>query len=142
MRVLIVEDEAGDARLMEVALRKSGFAIDLNAVSDGHQALRFMRREGDEFFRAARPDLILLDLKMPGQGGLDFLGAMKQDERLRAIPVVVITTSALEADVFASYQCGAAGYVAKPTDINEFIVAIRKLCQYWFQLVRLPENPE
>jgi CheY-like chemotaxis protein len=99
-----------------------------------------MRKEDQPVVPAPRPDLILLDLKMPGQSGLEFLTTMKQDQRLCAIPVVVITTSTLNADVFASYQCGAAGYLNKPTDINEFIAAIRKLCQYWFELVRLPEN--
>lgn len=142
MRVLIVEDEAGDARLMQLALRRSGLAFELSAVHDGYQALRFMRREGESFAQAPRPDLILLDLKMPGQSGLDFLSAIKRDAGLCAIPVVVITTSALDADVVASYQRGAAGYLDKPTDVNEFVAAIEKLCQYWFKLVRLPENPE
>jgi CheY-like chemotaxis protein len=142
VQILIVEDEAGDARLMELALHKSGFAMDLSTVSDGHEALRFMRREDDRFLQAPRPDLVLLDLKMPGQSGLEFLATMKRDDCLCAIPVVVITTSALNADVAASYQFGAAGYVAKPNDINEFIAAIRILCHYWCKRVRLPENPE
>ena len=142
MRVLIVEDEPGDERLMQLALRESGLAIDLRGASDGRQALRFLRRETALFRHAPRPDLILLDLKMPDQNGLEFLRAMKQDERLRAIPVVVITTSTLAADVLASYQCGAVGYVQKPTDINEFKAAIRKLCHYWFSLVWLPRDPE
>ena len=142
LHVLIVEDEPGDERLMRLALRQGGFAVDLSTVSDGHEAQRFLRREGERFGHASRPDLILLDLKMPGQNGLEFLAAVKQDERLRAIPVVVITTSTLDADVLAAYQHGAAGYVQKPTDINEFIGAIEKLGQYWFNLVRLPENPE
>ena len=141
LRVLIVEDEPGDERLMRLALRQGGFAVDLDTVSDGHSAQRFLRREGEQFAHAPRHDLILLDLKMPGQNGLEFLAAVKQDERLRDIPGVVITTSTLGADVLAAYQHGAAGYVQKPTDINEFVAAIEKLGQYWFNLVRLPENP-
>jgi CheY-like chemotaxis protein len=142
VRILIVEDEAGDARLMQVALQRSGYAIDFSTVSDGHEALRFMRREGEAFLRAPRPDLLLLDLKMPGQSGLEFLATMKQDARLCAIPVVVVTTSALDGDVSASYRGGVAGYISKPNDMNEFVAAIDTLCRYWCKLVRLPENTE
>ncbi|MCX7169582.1 MAG: response regulator [Proteobacteria bacterium] len=142
MRLLIVEDEPGDARLMQLAMQKNGYAVELHGASDGFEALRFLRREGRQFCQAPRPDMVLLDLKMPGLSGLEFLAEMKQDRHLRAIPVVVITTSALDADVLAAYQCGAAGFVPKPTDINEFVEAIRKLGEYWFRLVRLPENPE
>ena len=141
LRLLIVEDEPGDARLMDLAMRKNGYAVELHGASDGHEALRFLRRESAQFAAAARPDMILLDLKMPGLSGLELLAALKQDESLRAIPVVVITTSALESDVAASYRFGAAGYVLKPTDINQFVAAIHKLGEYWFKLVRLPENP-
>lgn len=142
LRLLVVEDEPGDARLMELAMRKNGYAIELHGASDGNEALRFLRREGPQNSRAPRPDMILLDLKMPGLSGLEFLATMKQDQHLRAIPVVVITTSGLAADVQASYQSGAAGYVPKPNDINEFVAAIHTLGEYWFKLVRLPENPE
>lgn len=142
LRLLIVEDEPGDARLMQLAMQKNGYVVELHGASDGFEALRFLRREGEQFCQAPRPDMILLDLKMPGLNGLEFLAEMKQDQHLRAIPVVVITTSALDADVLAAYQCGAAGYVPKPTDINEFVAAIHQLGEYWFRLVRLPENPE
>lgn len=142
LRLLIVEDEPGDARLMQLAMQKNGYAVELHGASDGFEALRFLRREGAQFSRAPRPDMILLDLKMPGLSGLEFLAKIKQDQHLRAIPVVVITTSALDADVLAAYQCGAAGYVPKPTDINQFVAAIHQLGEYWFRLVRLPENPE
>jgi CheY-like chemotaxis protein len=141
LRLLIVEDEPGDARLMQLAMQKNSYDVELHEASDGLEALRFLRREGEQFSQAPRPDMILLDLKMPGLGGLEFLAQVKQDERLRVIPVVVITTSALDADVAAAYALGAAGYVPKPTDINEFVSAIRRLGEYWFKLVRLPDNP-
>ena len=140
LRVLIVEDEPGDARLMQLALRNGGFAIEMNAAGDGVEALQMLRREGERFRTAPRPDLILLDLKMPGQNGLGCLAAIKQDEHLRAIPVVIVTTSMLEADVLASYKSGAAGYVPKSADVNEFMAAINILGQYWFRLARLPLN--
>ena len=142
LRLLIVEDEPGDARLMDLAMQKNAYRVELHGASDGHAALRFLRRESAPFSQAQRPDMILLDLKMPGLSGLEFLAALKQDQALRAIPVVVITTSALESDVSAAYRLGAAGYVLKPTDLNQFVAAIHKLGEYWFRLVRLPENPE
>jgi CheY-like chemotaxis protein len=142
IRVLIVEDETGDARLMQLALQKCGFPVELQFAGDGGEALRLLRRQGENFQTAARPDLILLDLKMPGNGGLRFLHEIKQDERLLAIPVVVVTTSMLESDVLESYRHGAAGYVPKFTDLNEFMAAISTLGQYWFGLARLPLNIE
>jgi len=142
LRVLVVDDEPGDARLMQLALRNSGFAIETSVAGDGVEALQLLRRQSERFRAALRPDLILLDLKMPGQSGLGFLQALKQDERLRAIPVIVVTTSMLESDVLAAYRCGAAGYVPKSADLNEFMAAINTLGQYWFRLARLPLNCE
>jgi len=141
-RLLIVEDEPGDARLMQLAIVKNGFATEMSSAADGREAMRCLRREGARWAGAVHPDLILLDLKMPGQGGLEFLAAIKQDEALRAIPVVVVTTSLLEADVRRAYELGAAGYVQKPADLREFIATVRILGEYWFKLVRLPQNGE
>ncbi len=141
-RLLIVEDEPGDARLMQLAIVTNGFASEMSSAADGREAMRCLRREGARWAGAVRPDLILLDLKMPGQGGLEFLAAIKQDETLRAIPVVVVTTSLLEADVRRAYELGAAGYVQKPADLREFIATVRILGNYWFKLVRLPQNGE
>jgi CheY-like chemotaxis protein len=140
LHVLIVEDEPGDARLMQLALRNGGFAIEITATSDGVEALQMLRREGERFRSAPRPDLILLDLKMPGQSGLGFLKEVKQSEQLRAIPVVIVTTSLLDTDVLAAYRAGAAGYVPKSADLKEFMAAINILGQYWFRLARLPLN--
>ncbi|MCX7141285.1 MAG: response regulator [Proteobacteria bacterium] len=142
LNILIVEDEPGDARLMQLALRKGGFAIEMQVAGDGLEALRMLRREGERFRAAPRPDLILLDLKMPGKGGLGFLEELKQDERLRAIPAVIVTTSMLDADVLASYRFGAAGYLVKSADLGEFMAAIEILGKYWFGLVRLPLNSD
>lgn len=141
-RLLIVEDEPGDARLMQLAIVRNGFATEMSSAADGREAMRCLRREGASWTGAVHPDLILLDLKMPGQGGLEFLAAIKQDEALRAIPVVVVTTSLLEADVRRAYELGAAGYVQKPADLREFIATVRILGDYWFKLVRLPQNGE
>ena len=142
LRVLIVEDEAGDANLMRLALQKSGYAIEMSFAGDGVEALKFLRRHEQGFSAAPRPDLILLDLKMPGQGGLKFLEELKRDAALRAIPAVVVTTSMLESDVLAAYGLGAAGYLPKPADVNEFMTAIKTLGRYWFGLMRLPVNQD
>jgi CheY-like chemotaxis protein len=142
LRVLIVDDEPGDAHLMELALKKSGFPLDLSFANDGLDALVGLGHQNDRSPGLPRPDLILLDLKMPGKGGLETLRAIKQSEHLCAIPVVVITTSALAADLAAAYRYGAAGYVLKPVGLDEFVAAVQTLATYWFGLVRLPKRPE
>ncbi|MCF8167028.1 MAG: response regulator [Rhodoferax sp.] len=138
-QLLLVEDEPGDAGLMQFALKKSSFPIALVQVPDGRAALNFLTRQGEYRGTTIRPDLILLDLKMPGLGGLDTLEAIKRIDSLRAIPVVVVTTSGLESDVARAYQLGAAGYINKPADLNAFVAAVGVLCSYWCGLVRLPE---
>lgn len=142
LRVLIVEDEAGDARLTQLALQRTGLAVNMSVAADGVEALQMLRRQGERFRAAPRPDLILLDLKMTGQSGLVFLQEVKRDDHLCAIPVVILTSSLLEADVCAAYRSGAAGYVPKAADFNEFLAAIKILGQYWFRLARLPLNLE
>ncbi|HMV04752.1 MAG TPA: response regulator [Accumulibacter sp.] len=139
-RMLMVEDEAGDARLLQLAIRQSGFSADIDHVWDGYEALDYLRRAGQQRQRAPRPDLIVLDLKMPRLSGLDFLALIKQDGDLRAIPVVVFSSSLLETDVRSAYELGAAGYLIKPADFQELISMVRILGEYWFTLVRLPHN--
>jgi len=139
--ILLAEDEPADANLVKVAISENHILADLYIVGDGREALEFLRRQGSCFSDAPRPDLILLDLNMPRMDGREFLAAIKQDTNLRNIPVVVLTTSDVERDIVASYHLGAAGYVTKPVDINQFMAAIRQLGDYWFTLVRLPHDP-
>ncbi len=140
LRILLVEDEPGDAHLMQLALQQSGFAFELQCVQDGHAALAYLREPCSRGGLAQRPDLILLDIKMPGQNGLETLKDIKQMNAVRAIPVVIITTSFLDSDVVMAYRAGAAGYVTKPVDMHAFASAINTLCTYWCGLVRLPES--
>lgn len=121
-----------------MALVENRILADLHTVVDGREAVEFLHRQGSRFADAPRPNLILLDLNMPRMDGREFLAAMKQDEALRDIPVVVLTTSDVERDIVASYRLGAAGYITKPVDINQFLDAIRQLGDYWFSLVQLP----
>lgn len=136
--VLLVEDEAADADLVQMAFEEGRLLATLHHVVDGVEALEFLRREGERFADAPRPDLILLDLNMPRMNGREFLEAIKQDPDLRKIPVVVLTTSDVERDVVASYDLGASGYVVKPVDLDQFMKAIQGIKSYWVTVVKLP----
>lgn len=140
MLILLVEDDAADAHLVKLAMAETRLNATLEHVVDGREALEYLRREGERFAQVMRPDLILLDLNMPRLNGREFLFAVKEDEALRAIPVVVMSTSDVDRDVHGAYALGAAGYVAKPLDVTEFVAAIRQLGEYWTSLVRLPER--
>ena len=140
--ILLVEDEPADAHLVKAAIRENHILAELSHVVDGYEALEYLRREGPRFANAPRPDLILLDLNMPRMDGRKCLAALKKDPDLRTIPVVVLTTSDVERDVFASYNSGAAGFITKPMDVVQFMAAIHDLGSYWFALVRLSEKPK
>lgn len=138
--ILLVEDSQVDAHLTRAALEENRFAVSMHHVTDGIEALDYLRQQGQNFKDGLRPDLILLDLNMPRMNGREFLTAMKADSNLSDIPVVILTTSDVEQDVIASYKLGAAGYVTKPVDLEQFIHAINQLGNYWFKLVRVPHS--
>lgn len=137
--ILLLEDEPADAHLVRVSLKDARVHCQLHHVLDGRAGLDFLyRRPPHE--AAPRPDLILLDLNMPRMNGREFLVAIKADPALADIPVVVLTTSEVERDVEASYKSGAAGYITKPVDMEQFVAAIGQLSDYWFVLTRLPRE--
>lgn len=138
--ILLVEDDPADAHLVKLALTENRIDLKVDHVVDGREALAHLRHEGDRFAGAERPDLILLDLNMPRMNGHEFLAAIKKDGALRDIPVVVLSTSEVERDVRGAYRLGAAGYIAKSPDFDEFTAAIGHLSAYWFALVRLPQH--
>ena len=138
--ILLVEDEPADANLVRLALKENKVLCHLHHVADGVEALEFLRHEGEQNANVPRPDLILLDINMPRLNGREFLAEIKADQKLASIPVVVLTTSDIERDITASYKMGAAGYITKPIDIDQFIDAIRQLDNYWFALVQLPKR--
>lgn len=139
--ILLVEDNPADAYLVRAAFAENHFLVDLRHVSDGIEAFAFLRRSEERFKAVPRPDLILLDLNMPRMDGREFLTAIKKDDDLCSIPVVVLTTSDVERDVVASFKLGSAGYIVKPVDMEQFIAAIRRLEDYWFTVARLPARP-
>jgi chemotaxis family two-component system response regulator Rcp1 len=134
--ILLVEDNVGDIRLVEEAFNETGLPHRLHAVGNGVQAMAFLRREGRKYADAPRPDLILLDLNMKQKDGRETLAEIKADRHLRSIPVVILTGSAHERDIFRAYDLQANSYVVKPMDIDEFIEAIKSIENYWFYTAR------
>jgi two-component system, chemotaxis family, response regulator Rcp1 len=139
VQILLVEDNAGDVRLTEEALREASLPYGLQVVPDGVEALALLRREG-AYAEAARPDLILLDLNIPKRDGREVLAEIKADPDLRTIPVVVLTTSQNEADVLTSYRLHANCYIVKPVNFDQFMHAIEAIEDFWLNVVRLPER--
>jgi CheY-like chemotaxis protein len=137
IEVLLVEDDPGDVLLIQEAFEDNKVRNRLHCVSDGVDALRFLRRE-DEFAGAPRPDLILLDLNLPRKDGREVLAEVKTDESLQQIPVVVLTTSKLEEDVLRSYKLHANAYVTKPVDFDRFIEVVRQIDEFFVTVVKLP----
>ena len=137
IKILLVEDNPGDVRLIQETLKEFEQQNHLSVAKDGVEALAFLRREGP-YVNAAHPDLILLDLNLPRKGGREVLAEIKTDEQLRRIPVVVLTTSSAERDVLEMYDLHANCYITKPADLDQFRTVIKALEQFWFTIVRLP----
>jgi two-component system response regulator len=137
LQVLLVEDDPGDVELTKEALKQSKLLINLNVVNDGEEAIAYLHQEG-EYADAPRPSLILLDLNLPGMNGREVLQEIKNDERLRAIPVVVLTTSDSQKDILNSYELGGNCYVTKPLGLKEFVKMVQSIEAFWFTVVKLP----
>jgi CheY-like chemotaxis protein len=137
IEVLLVEDDPGDVLLIREAFDFNKVHNNLNVVNDGEQALAYLRREG-EYKESLRPDLVLLDLNLPRKDGREVLAEVKADETLRAIPIVVLTTSEAEEDVLKSYQLHANAYVTKPVDFERFVSIVRQIDDFFVSVVRLP----
>jgi CheY-like chemotaxis protein len=137
--VLLVEDDAGDVLLIREAFEHNKVHNNLAVVSDGVEAIEYLRREG-EYADAPRPDLMLLDLNLPRKDGREVLAEVKADPGLRSIPVVVLTTSKAEEDVLRSYDLHANAYVTKPVDFDRFIEVVRQIDEFFVSVVKLPEH--
>ena len=137
IEVLMVEDNPGDVRLTEEALLDAKVNINMSVVHDGMQAMAFLRRE-PPYPNSPEPDLILLDLNLPLKSGFEVLAEIKQDERLKFIPVVILTSSQAERDIVKSYNLHANAYVTKPVDLDQFIKVVQAIEDFWFEIVKLP----
>jgi CheY-like chemotaxis protein len=135
--VLIVDDDDADAMMIEEALQEATVPPVVHRVSDGSQALEYLRREG-QFADAVRPDLILLDLNMPRMGGREVLAHIRSDDDLTAIPVVVLTTSDAVPDIEASYAGHASAFVTKPMELEAFESAVQKISRFYGDVATLP----
>ena len=137
IEILIVEDNASDARLAEETLKDSKINNCLYHVRDGVEAMQFLHGQG-EYNDAPHPDLILLDLNLPRKDGREVLAEIKEDPRLRLIPVVVMTSSEAERDLVRSYGLHANAYIIKPMDLNGFANVVQGVRDFWLSIVRLP----
>jgi chemotaxis family two-component system response regulator Rcp1 len=139
IEVLLVEDSPGDVRLTREAFGEANKSIHLHVAVDGVEAMAFLRNEGTHA-NAPRPDIILLDLNLPKMDGREVLAHIKEDESLKTIPIVILTTSVAEVDIVKSYQLRANCYLSKPVQLNEFEALVKSINDFWLTGVRLPNQ--
>lgn len=139
IRILLVEDSLGDERLAVIALERAKVANELHVCRDGEDALDYLHARGPYAARPA-PDLVLLDLNLPRKSGFEVLEELKADERLRSIPVVVLTTSSAEEDVARSYHLHANSYITKPVTLDGLAKVATAIDSFWVQIVTLPTD--
>ncbi|HOO56756.1 MAG TPA: response regulator [bacterium] len=136
--ILLVEDNPGDARLAQEALKESKVQNTIHIVEDGVEAMAFLRKEG-KYADSSRPDLILLDLNLPKKDGREVLAEIKNDESLKIIPVVILTVSRAEEDVLKTYNLHANCYISKPIDLDQFMKVVKSIEDFWLTIVKLPK---
>jgi two-component system response regulator len=139
IEILLVEDNPGDVRLTQEAARETKIHNNMHVVTNGLDAMAFLRHEG-RFGSVPRPDLILLDLNMPVMDGREVLRQVKNDEKIRRIPVVIITSSQAEEDILRAYDLQASCYVTKPVDLDQFIKVVKHVENFWLTVVTLPRE--
>lgn len=137
--ILLVEDNPGDVRLTQEALKEGKILHEMHVTPDGMEAIAYLKREG-KYAEAPRPDLIFLDLNLPKKDGREVLDEIKTDPTLKRIPVVILTTSHDEQDVLKSYNLHANAFVSKPVGLEQFLAVVRSVEDFWLTVVRLPPN--
>jgi CheY-like chemotaxis protein len=135
VHILLVEDDPADVLMTREAFELYKIANPLHVVGDGEEAMQFLRQEG-KYSGAPRPALIMLDLNLPKLDGREVLAEIKADERLRSIPVVVLTTSAAEEDIIRSYNTHANAYVTKPVNFDRFMQVVRQIDEFFVSVVQ------
>ena len=136
IEILLVEDSEGDVGLIEEVFEDAKIRNNLHVVEDGEEAMLFLNNEG-QFSGAPRPDIILLDLNLPKKDGREVLEEVKEDDNLKNIPVVVLTTSKAEEDILRSYNLHANAYITKPVDFDQFIKVIKSIEDFWLEVVKV-----
>ncbi len=139
IEILLVEDSPGDQRLTKEALKEGKINNNLYIVEDGEEAIAFLKKQ-PPFTTVPKPDLILLDLNLPKMNGQEVLKIIKADENLKRIPVVILTTSQADEDILNAYNLNANCYITKPVDFDQFIHVVNKIQEFWFTIVKLPEE--
>jgi CheY-like chemotaxis protein len=139
VEILLVEDNPGDADLARETLTTSKIKNNLHVVSDGEKAMAFLKKQG-EYAAAPRPDIILLDLNLPRKDGREVLAEIKQDDDLKRIPVVILTSSSAEEDILKSYNLHANCYITKPLDFAQFTKVVHSIEDFWLSIVKLPHG--
>ena len=137
VEILLVEDNPGDIRLTEEALSERKAHVHLSVVRDGAEATDFLHRRG-KYAQAPQPNIILLDLKLPKKDGLELLAEIKAHERLRRIPVVVLTTSSAPDDILKAYDLQASCYITKPADLDQFVQVVKSVEDFCLTVAKLP----
>ncbi|PRX29912.1 response regulator receiver domain-containing protein [Orenia metallireducens] len=139
VKILMVEDNPGDVRLAQEILKEAKMKNTLNTVSDGEEAIKFLRKEG-KYKGEERPDLVLLDWNLPKKSGYEVLEIIKKDKKLKYIPVVILTSSEADEDILKAYDLNANCYISKPVDLDQFIKVIKSIENFWMTIVKLPRG--
>jgi len=137
IEILLVEDDEADVLLTRKSLEKNKIAVNLNVVGDGEEALNYLKHNG-KFEDKKTPDLIILDLNLPGMHGREVLTELKKDDQLKSIPVVVLSTSTAEEEILKTYNLGVNCYISKPINLEQFQNVVTSITHFWFSIVSLP----
>ncbi|MBC8179072.1 MAG: response regulator [Desulfobacteraceae bacterium] len=141
IEILLVEDNPGDIRLTQEGLKEGKVWNNLHVAMDGEEAMAFLNKE-EKYADMPKPDLILLDLNLPKKDGQEVLAEIKADEKLKRIPVVILTTSEADEDILRSYDLHANCYITKPVDLPRFMTVVKAIDDFWFSVVKLPDDRE
>jgi CheY-like chemotaxis protein len=139
IEILLVEDNPADVRLTQENFKETKISNNLHVVNDGDEAIDFLRREG-KYAHSVRPDLILLDLNLPKKNGREVLEEIKADDKLKRIPVVILTVSKADEDIINAYNLHANCYITKPVDLNQFVKVVKSIEDFWLSIVKLPQK--
>jgi CheY-like chemotaxis protein len=139
IEILLVEDNPGDVRLTREALKESKIINNLHVVMDGEEAMKFLLQKG-EYKNKPKPDIVLLDLNLPKKDGREVLAEVKANNRIKRIPIVILTSSEADEDIIKTYNLHANCYIAKPVDLDQFSKVVKTIGDFWFSIVKLPDG--